>query len=539
MKANTSFNSLFQQLLISSSVFDADSIGLKSLLLKNLNKKPLAVGKTLIAYSDVLLFLCSHPQNKLQLKLAEKELKRILAFLKQKNNRGQDVYENTGLPYSSIYTRFSHDCLSWILSYKNYSVTNDPFPEDESALGNILKLTLPILERERTAAGYSGSELLEALKVRPNQQLEFLVQQLNKFNNQPFLKDQLLDTLDLYVKVELKTDTCSKLYNRLSVGTFFYQDSLLKKFDSRELLDRKLPPVKPLSGNELKEVVFCIKNSLFLKSRETDPVTYMDESSLRLFDLERGISVAIYGITPDRQLPLESYIGYTLFKNGFPAAYGGSWVFGFQALFGMNVFESYRGGESAFMMCQLLRVYRQVFRINYFEIEPYQFGKDNPEGIESGAYWFYYRLGFRSIEKEQSDLAEKENQKIKAKKGYRSSHATLKRLAESYIALTLGDYNKITVGGISQKVTAFIEKNYGSDREKAEKAVTGSFKKKTNLDTALRDEENESIKEMAFVSEVLKITSSKQLELLKQMTLAKPKDVYKYQELLREFFGYE
>jgi len=30
-----------------------------------------------------------------------------------------------------------------------------------------------------------------------------------------------------------------------------------------------------------------------------------------------------------------------------------------------------------------------------FSIEPYQLGKGNDEGIETGAWWFYYKLGFR------------------------------------------------------------------------------------------------------------------------------------------------
>ena len=32
-----------------------------------------------------------------------------------------------------------------------------------------------------------------------------------------------------------------------------------------------------------------------------------------------------------------------------------------------------------------------------FVVKPYQFGKGNPEGLKSGAFWFYYRLGFRPV----------------------------------------------------------------------------------------------------------------------------------------------
>lgn len=96
----------------------------------------------------------------------------------------------------------------------------------------------------------------------------------------------------------------------------------------------------------------------------------MDERSFSLYELERGVTVAIYGMIPERQLPLESYVGFTLFKNGLPAAYGGAWIFGEYANFGINIFESFRGGESGYMMCQLLRVYKQVFNISFLKSKP-------------------------------------------------------------------------------------------------------------------------------------------------------------------------
>jgi hypothetical protein len=34
-------------------------------------------------------------------------------------------------------------------------------------------------------------------------------------------------------------------------------------------------------------------------------------------------------------------------------------------------------------MAQILQVYKQTFTIRYFEVEAFQFGLDNPEGIES------------------------------------------------------------------------------------------------------------------------------------------------------------
>ena len=61
-----------------------------------------------------------------------------------------------------------------------------------------------------------------------------------------------------------------------------------------------------------------------------------------------------------------------LFGITIPVAYGGSWIMGERAAFGMNIFEPFRGGESGFMMCQVLRTYRQTFGVRYFEVHAHQ-----------------------------------------------------------------------------------------------------------------------------------------------------------------------
>ena len=45
---------------------------------------------------------------------------------------------------------------------------------------------------------------------------------------------------------------------------------------------------------------------------------------------------------------------------------------------------------------------------------PYQLGHGNEEAIESGAFWFYRKLGFRPGRADLQKLAEREEQKIAA-----------------------------------------------------------------------------------------------------------------------------
>ena len=239
-------------------------------------------------------------------------------------------------------------------------------------------------------------------------------------------------------------------------------------------------------------------------------------------------------MTADRQLPLESYVGYTLFKNGFPAAYGGAWVFGKRALFGINIFEPYRGGESGYMMCQLLRVYRQAFAVEYYEVEPYQYGLGNPEGISSGAYWFYYRIGFRSLDPELLKLSTDEFAKIQTQKGYRSSEETLLRFTESNVALQLGKTIPLTVAEVREKVTNLIATQYNGNRLEAEKDVVKKFLQKAQRKKSFTAAEKKVLAETAFLYEILKPKAQKTIQKMYELVLLKPTDLFAYQRCLSE-----
>ena len=152
----------------------------------------------------------------------------------------------------------------------------------------------------------------------------------------------------------------------------FLQPDLLRKFDPMAVMNERLPTPRRMTDDQRADAIQVLKNTMALTSRETDPATYLDPTTLRVYDLARGLTCAIFGMTPDRQLPLESYASFTLFKNGFPVAYGGSWIMGERAAVGMNIFEPFRGGESGFMMCQVLRTYRQTFGVRYFEVDAHQ-----------------------------------------------------------------------------------------------------------------------------------------------------------------------
>lgn len=531
-----SFRNLHQELRRIAGKFDPDSVHAKEKLLERLSEMKLPLNGSLSSYCDTLMFLSAYPAGNRQLKLAQEELRRLSSFLKKNGAKKKEQLENSGLPYTTSLSTYSHDLLRLLHERTDIRLSIDSFQEPAVSLNEALSFTLPLPEKEITSAGFSNRELFACLLGPQADRIGFLLSEFSRLDTVPFIKDHLFGGLHLYIKVKPLGPGFSKAFNRYEpADTFFHQD-LLKHFDQRELLDRKLPA--PLSPDPKirQAIIQTIRDALTLLQRETDPVTYMDPGSFRLYELERGISIAIYGMTADRQLPLESYVGYTLFKNGYPAAYGGAWVLGRRALFGINVFESFRGGESGFILCQLLRVYRQAFGVSYFEVEPYQYGKGNPEGIQSGAFWFYHRFGFRPLDRSLLDLSEKENRKMQKQKGYRSTEETLLRFTEGNIALQLGNSIPPLMSDIRDKITTVIRTQFGGNRPEAETALRKKFAARFGGPGKLNVQENAVFSEMAFVAEALGIRSAAKGELLKKMMREKPADVYRYQQLVTRFF---
>ncbi len=533
---STSFGNHLKNLGEVVARFDAKSDASKLRTLQQVAHCRLPATKALINYCDLLLFLQAMPPNKNVLLAAQNEMGRVSRFLASSVRRSDPCLINSGLPFTTQVSKFSHDLITWLVDGQACRLEIDRFEDAAFDLNQILATTLPTLERSVTTSGYTNEELLHELGLRKGDEVPFLLNELKALNERPRVTDLLFDGLGMYLKILPKNRTFSRAYNVVPVVNPFFHDGILKEFDQRELLDRALPKASDHSSATKSQFIRAVKLALVLTDRETDPVTYMDERTFRVYELERGITIAIYGMVPSRQMPLESYIGFTLFKNGYPAAYGGAWVFGERADFGINIFEPFRGGESGYLMCQLLRVFRQVFNVEHFEIEPYQFGLDNPDGIATGAFWFYHKHGFRPIDKELLKLSEKEVVRRKKNKGHRTSSATLTRFTESNMALTMKKDQRTGVYDITNKVKRLIRATYKGNRTHAEAESAKKFLKRTGLRPVHGPDEIRVLQEVALWAEALRVTDARKLALLKRMVTIKPIDPYGYQELLLRFF---
>lgn len=491
----------------------------------------------IIAYHDALLFLLAYPESPELFSLAQNEMHRLCAHIKTLPENKKETLALSGIAYTPIHGSYSFSLLKWLTKVFPENVRIHSFDETGLHPKEILKQAFPEMEFE-----WMGNESLKPIpwlkkisgRTKSSDMLIWLLEHFDNMAVSSQVKELLFESLKLYVSVYAEHPSFSKSFGNISKQKIYcHPQGLKKRFEEKKLINTPLPPPQKLSEEQKRNIISSSRITLALLNRETDPVTYCNETGLLYYELEHGLSIALFSMLPERRLPLESYIGFMMFKNGYPMAYGGAWLFAQRSLLGINIFEWFRGGESAFVFAQLVRTYKQAFGAEYFEVEPYQFGKNNPEGLKSGAFWFYYRFGFRPIDKRLKTLAKTEHEKILTNKGYKTPIEVLKEFTKSNVAETFSQSASVfNPSQISLFVTQKINSEFSGNRKQAETWCNKLIKKELGLHS--KPELNKLNCFVAFCIDFKKLKKKNKL-VLKQMLIQKIKSEYDYINLCRSF----
>jgi hypothetical protein len=210
--------------------------------------------------------------------------------------------------------------------------------------------------------------------------------------------------------------------------------------------------------------------ALWSRTRTVFQIEQPNLDECYLADFGGGLQFAAIGVKPWRRGALEATYGHLLLANGMPIGYGGFTALFAQVNTGINVFPEYRGAEAAHAFEQALRVMHTIAGNARFVINPYQFGAGNDEALKSGAYGFYYRLGFRSARPEVRALAEKAFARLRGDRRYRVPIATLRKLAACDLYLDLADdaaerfFDEAWLPRIAAGITAAIAREGAASR---------------------------------------------------------------------------
>ena len=93
------------------------------------------------------------------------------------------------------------------------------------------------------------------------------------------------------------------------------------------------------------------------------------------------------------------------------------------------------------LWARALQAFHALFGVKRFIANPYQIGGGNTEALQSGAFWFYHRIGFRPTSPELAALADAELAERTRNRAHRSTPSVLRRLAGADLVLTLPGFD--------------------------------------------------------------------------------------------------
>lgn len=248
------------------------------------------------------------------------------------------------------------------------------------------------------------------------------------------VRPEVYDLLEIPLRFDLDDSDASRSRARIPRESIFCHDApLLTRRDVSFEVEFASPkiPVQRLPRASAARVLGVIVDASAVRYRELYGFEYPDETRVFHADLGRGMDFFFCGVPRRWRLPHKEYCAGMYFKNGVPIGYVEVlWVKNVMEV-GFNLYYTFRQGETAWLYARLLKLFHQQFKVDTFTIDPYQLGHENDEAIESGAFWFYSKLGFQSQSIEIRNLVDREQRRIAATHKYRTPARILRKLAES------------------------------------------------------------------------------------------------------------
>jgi hypothetical protein len=469
---------LLDQLDEAKRRFEKSDAALVSKTLASLARKKLDDAESLIRYHELLLFVRAYPPNVAVVAQAEAALQTFADRVTALRDAEADLSllehpEVSGIAGTSVTDTFSYPIVRWLVRQQPRRVKLywDWF-EDENRLAQTWPRFMPLLEEDGSVeANVPFQRWLELAKGRMKD-LPWLIARFESLQISRKKKTELFDSQKLYVRWT-PSFRSSRTGLRLPARDIFYHRELIQRRDvslKREL-NNPPPALVRLNAKQGAAVLELTRQTSTVRYRELYGFTHGNPKRVLKADLGRGVLLFVFSLPPGRRLPLRAYHAAMIFKNGIPVGYFEGLSLFQRMESGFNFYYGFREGETAWIYARTLNVFRHLLGVTSFAIDPYQVGHENEEGIESGAFWFYRKLGFRSTKPALAELTVKEEKKIRERKGYRTSPRMLRQLASGSMIYELeedrrGDWDWFEVRKIGFNVNRRMARAFGGDPDR-------------------------------------------------------------------------
>jgi hypothetical protein len=439
-------DALLASLEAARSHFGRGAAAETKVLLDRLSRHTFRDAKSLIRFHEALLFLRAFPQSGSLVPRIERLLNTFHQRVERLREAGIDMsafddFDTSGIAGTTMQDTLNFDAARWLarriphgveIAWEDYLADH----EAERAMGSTWPRFIPLLSEDADVeANIPWRRWLDSARGR-ERDIAWLIRRFEELAVGERERAELYDSLRLPLRWHLQNLRWSRTRNWRRPRQFFYHTGPLISRSQVSLageLAQPAPRLVKLSGREGESIMHRIREVMAVRYRELYGTTLGDPRSVTRATLGRGVVMYFWNLPAARRLPLRAYVaGFTL-KNGVPINYIEAiglceWI-----EVGFNTFYTYRQGETAWIYAQALRCLCALTGATTISVYPYQIGQNNDEALDSGAFWFYRKLGFRSGRRDLEHVARREEHKIAANPQYRTPKKTLKRLAEAHV----------------------------------------------------------------------------------------------------------
>lgn len=349
--------------------------------------------QSLIRFHEALLFLRAYPQTPGVLARADQALGSIARRVGSLERACADLSpldtpEVSGIAGTAVTTDYSFDVVRWLAARHPGAVEIDwEGFEGTDRLRALWPGFLPLLEEEALEdANVPYLEWLRAGKRRATSDVAWLLGRLARLACSEKERAERYDGLGLSVSWRLsdfpatRTGMCWP-----TRGIFLHDGPLLSRRDVSLEREIQNPPlsIEKVSPRVAAQAVALIRTTTALRYREYYGFTYADPATARHTRVGRGLEMYLFGLPPERRLPLRAGFAAFFVKNGIPAGYVEALAFFERVEVGFNIYYSFRDGESAWIFSKVVKLLHEALGSTSFSIDPYQLGHENKEAIES------------------------------------------------------------------------------------------------------------------------------------------------------------
>ena len=474
-------------------------------ILARLANRKFTDGESLVRFHESLLFLSAYPQSARVKHLAESLLKSFDERVAALSEAGADLShmdhpELSGIAGRSVTDTFTYPIVRWLVKRDPNRVALDwEWFEDENRLAETWPRFMPLLEEDAfVEANVPYETWLSAASAGAVKDLVWLVQRFQSLAKSDRKTEK--EIAELFAGQKLYV-CWTPPYRATRTGMripaqkiFYHREPLIRRSDVslKDELEKSPAALIRLSSKQGEAILDMARAASTVRYRELYGFTHGDPDRVFKTNIGRGVDVFIVGLPANRRLPLRAYHAALIFKNGVPVGYFEGISLFERMESGFNLYYTFREGETAWLYARTLNIFRHLCGVTAFSLDPYQIGYENEEGIESGAFWFYRKLGFRPTNPNVMRLVLNEERKMAARPGVRTSARTLRKLAQGSMIFELdrtpdqsmpGDWDRFQVRNIGLAVQRRMAERFTGDIEKFRTAAVEGLTRELDLST--------------------------------------------------------